>query len=53
LRERLGKVLVDQITSELPALHQDIEKNIAACHATLARLGPNRASLGNQLLFLL
>ncbi|OCL04807.1 dynamin GTPase [Glonium stellatum] len=53
LRERLSRILVDQITSELPALLQDIEENISACQATLAKLGPARASLDSQRLFLL
>lgn len=53
LRERFSKVLVDRITSEPPVLLQNIEENITACHATFAMLGLDRASLGNQRLFLL
>ena len=53
LRERLSKVLFDQIKAELPSLIEDIEENIDGCRRTLARLGSVRATADQQRLFLL
>ena len=53
LREKLSKILFDQIKSELPALVADIEGKISSCRATIAKLGPSRATGEQQRLFLL
>ncbi|KAL9128773.1 MAG: hypothetical protein Q9217_002622 [Psora testacea] len=53
LREKLSKVLFDQIRVELPMLIEDIEGKINSCRKTLARLGPNRVGIDQQRLFLL
>ena len=53
LREKLSKILFDQIRAELPMLIEDIEGKINDCRGTLARLGPNRDALDKQRLFLL
>jgi len=53
LREKLSKILFDQIRAELPMLIEDIEGKINDCRGTLARLGPNRDGFDQQRLFLL
>lgn len=53
LREKLSKILFDQIRGELPMLIEDIEGRINDCHGTLARLGPTRHGSDQQRLFLL
>lgn len=53
LREKLSKILFDQIRAELPMLIEDIEGKINNCRGTLARLGPNRDAFDQQRLFLL
>lgn len=53
LRERLSKVLFDQIKAELPSLIGDIEENINDCRRILARLGSVRSTADQQRLFLL
>lgn len=53
LREKLSKILFDQIRDELPMLLEDIEGKISDCRGTLARLGPNRDGFDQQRLFLL
>lgn len=44
LRERLSKVLLDQIKAELPSLVEDIQSNLEECHSRLAQIG---SSSGN------
>ena len=53
LRVRLSKVLLDHIKAELPALVEDIERNLEDCKENLAKLGIKRATLHEQRLFLL
>ncbi|KAI9798761.1 MAG: hypothetical protein M1833_004591 [Piccolia ochrophora] len=53
LRERLSKVLLDQIKAELPHLVDEIESNLRSCQSKLARLGESRAGIDEQRLFLL
>lgn len=53
LREKLSKVLFDQIRAELPTLIEDIEGKLNDCRGTLARLGPSRDDFDQQRLFLL
>ena len=53
LRERLSKILFDQIQAELPTLIEDIEGKLSQRRSTLAKLGPNRGSFDQQRLFLL
>ena len=53
LREKLSKILFDQIRAELPMLIEDIEGKIDDCRGTIARLGPSRGSYDQQRLFLL
>jgi len=53
LREKLSKILFDQIRGELPMLIEDIEGRINDCHGTLVRLGPTRHGSDQQRLFLL
>ncbi|KAI9784540.1 MAG: hypothetical protein M1816_000806 [Peltula sp. TS41687] len=53
LRQRLSKVLLDQIRTELPSLIVEIDSSVQDCRAKLAKLGESRAGLGDQRLFLL
>ena len=53
LRERLSKVLLDQIKAELPSLVDDISKGVAECQGKLTKLGGRRTTLDEQRLFLL
>ena len=52
LRHRLSRLLFDHITSELPALVDTIEREIAGCQSTLDELGPARSSSQDQRLYL-
>lgn len=53
LRERLSKILFNQIQAELPTLIEDIEGKLSQRRSTLAKLGPNRGNFDQQRLFLL
>ena len=53
LRERLSKVLLDQIKAELPSLVNDIQKGVDDCQDKLNKLGGSRTTLDEQRLFLL
>ncbi|PGH11844.1 hypothetical protein AJ79_04641 [Helicocarpus griseus UAMH5409] len=53
LRQRLSKILLDQIKTHLPNLIKDILKNIDDCEKKLEELGDNRATLDEQRQFLL
>ncbi|KAI9824767.1 MAG: hypothetical protein M1832_001595 [Thelocarpon impressellum] len=53
LRNRLSKVLLEQIRAELPSLVEEIETNIQGHQQRLKRLGNSRAGLDQQRLFLL
>jgi GTP-binding protein EngB required for normal cell division len=48
LRHRLSRLLFDHITSELPALVDSIESEIADCRSILNALGPERSSTKAQ-----
>ena len=48
LRPRLSNVLKDQILTQLPALLQDVEMEIATARAQLQRLGTARLTLADQ-----
>ena len=53
LRERLSKVLLDQIKAELPSLVDDIQNGVDDCQGKLNKLGGPRSTLDEQRLFLL
>ncbi|KAG9242207.1 P-loop containing nucleoside triphosphate hydrolase protein [Calycina marina] len=53
LRERLSKVLLDHIKSELPALIREIQNTLNESQQALTRLGDRRGSAENQRLYLL
>lgn len=53
LRERLNKLLLDQIAAELPSLIDEIELKSTVCRTQLQRLGLPRASIEEQRLYLL
>ena len=53
LRERLSRVLLDHIKSELPALIDEIQQVLDQCSSTLEKLGDRRGTLGQQRLYLL
>jgi len=53
LRERLSKVLLNQIKAELPSLVDDIQNGVEDCQSKLAKLGGRRTTLDEQRLFLL
>lgn len=53
LRERLSKVLLEQIKAELPSLVDDIQNGVQDCQSKLAKLGGRRTTLDEQRLFLL
>ena len=53
LRERLSKVLLDQIKAELPSLVEDIQHGVEDCQNKLMKLGGRRTTLDEQRLFLL
>lgn len=48
LRQRLSKVLFNQIRRQLPNLIEDIEQGSASCEDALKRLGPARATIEEQ-----
>ncbi|KAE8334823.1 hypothetical protein BDV24DRAFT_169817 [Aspergillus arachidicola] len=53
LRPRLSKVLLNQISAELPELVGEIEQSIAECRKELERLGDRRGTCEEQRHFLL
>lgn len=53
LRERLSKILFDQIQAEMPTLIEDLEGKLSQRRSTLAKFGPSRGSSDQQRLFLL
>ena len=53
LREKLSNILFDQIRAELPKLITDLEGKLTDGRGLLAKLGPNRADIDQQRLFLL
>ena len=53
LRDKLSKILFDQIRAELPTLIDDIEGILKDCRSTLAKLGTSRETYDQQQLFLL
>ena len=53
LRGRLSRVLLEHITTELPALIDDIERGIKDCEGRLSHLGESRASVKEQRTFLM
>lgn len=53
LRDRLSKVLLDQITAELPSLVEDIRSSLQDCQSKLAKLGVRRETIDEQRIFLL
>ncbi|KAK3290544.1 P-loop containing nucleoside triphosphate hydrolase protein [Chaetomium fimeti] len=52
LRNRLSKVLLGQIATELPSLMDEIEQRFKSCEAQLEKLGDPRASPEEQRLYL-
>lgn len=52
-RERLSKVLLEQIKTELPSLINDISASLEECHARLSEMGESRVTIDQQRLFLL
>ncbi|MCJ1465027.1 hypothetical protein MMC07_003642 [Pseudocyphellaria aurata] len=48
LRQRLSKVLFNQIRRQLPNLILEIEQGSASCEAALEKLGPARATIEEQ-----
>lgn len=52
LRERLSKVLLKQIASELPNVMEEIEAKFKACNAQIQKLGDPRAKEAEQRLYL-
>ncbi|PGH28089.1 hypothetical protein AJ80_00346 [Polytolypa hystricis UAMH7299] len=53
LRDRLSRILLDQIKRYLPNLTEDIKSNIEESERKLAKLGDSRATLDEQRHFLL
>ncbi|KKZ60044.1 hypothetical protein EMCG_05226 [[Emmonsia] crescens] len=53
LRQRLSKILLDQIKTYLPSLAMDIQANIDESELELLELGDNRATIDEQRQFLL
>ncbi|KAL8816282.1 MAG: hypothetical protein Q9191_008359 [Dirinaria sp. TL-2023a] len=53
LRGRLSKVLLEQITAELPMLVNDIQEAVEVSEERLSKLGTKRATMDEQRLFLL
>lgn len=53
LRERLSKVLLEQIKIELPSLIKDISSSLEECQARLSKMGESRVTIDQQRLFLL
>ncbi|KAL2816575.1 P-loop containing nucleoside triphosphate hydrolase protein [Aspergillus cavernicola] len=48
LRERLSKLLLNQIATELPSLIAEIKAKVDDCHDSLNKLGTPRATLDDQ-----
>ena len=53
LRPRLSRVLLAQITAELPNLVQDVDRELQGCKNRLAALGGPRGTLTEQKMYLL
>ena len=53
LRDRLSRVLLDQIKAELPSLVEDIQNSLQDCQSRLAKLGKRRDTLDEQRIFLM
>lgn len=53
LRDRLSRVLLDQIKAELPSLVEDIRNSLQDCQSKLAKLGVRRVTTDEQRIFLL
>ncbi|KAI9809646.1 MAG: hypothetical protein M1825_000078 [Sarcosagium campestre] len=53
LRDRLSKVLLEQIKAELPSVVSEIEVSMKHCQSALKKLGDSRLGLDDQRLFLL
>ena len=53
LRERLSKLLLSHIASELPSLVEEIETKYNSCHRQLVHLGESRVSPEDQRRYLL
>lgn len=53
LRERLSKVLLEQIKTELPSLIKGISSSLEECQAGLSKMGESRVTIDQQRLFLL
>lgn len=52
LRARLSKVLLQQISTELPSVIKEIEHQLEDCSETLTRLGPPRDTSAKQRIYL-
>lgn len=52
LRDRLSRILLDQIQTELPSLIEDIRGDLEDCQSRLAKLGVRRNTIDEQRLFL-
>ncbi|KAL2821233.1 P-loop containing nucleoside triphosphate hydrolase protein [Aspergillus granulosus] len=48
LRERLSKLLLNQVATELPSLIAEIKAKVDDCHDNLKKLGTPRATLDDQ-----
>jgi hypothetical protein len=53
LRPRLSRVLLGQITAELPGLVRDVDRELESCKDRLEALGGPRGTLAEQRLYLL
>ena len=53
LRDRLSRVLLDQIKAELPSLVEDIRTSLQDCQSKLSKLGVHRETIDEQRMFLL
>jgi GTPase SAR1 family protein len=53
LRERLSRVLLDQIKAELPSLVEEIQISLNDCQSKLAKLGTPRNTVNEQRMYLL
>ena len=53
LRDRLSRVLLDQIKAELPSLVEDIRSGLQDCQSRLNKLGARRDTIDEQRMFLL
>jgi hypothetical protein len=52
LKDRLSRVLQDQILNELPKLLEDVERGLRDCEKCLDQLGTPRTTLSEQRLYL-